>query len=475
MCADAGTISRLSFVPGPDGSARAIVSFSGPIPPYRVGGDGSDSITLVFARTARSDALRDTINAQVGVLSKVSYSTTPGGDLVITLQLSHMARATTSIRDATLYIDLLPLPLSLGGHPSRVIDTRPSADYEIVPLRYADVSEIAGILVQGANVPTTDTFSISGSPFALPTSVSAGAQAQNAPAFPASSITSPNGQRISDSVAIDRRLNAVILSGSASEIAGYKALIAGLDVPQRCVVLEAQIVELSQTSAADLGLDPTGGSSQIASASGTYSSGALPQFTAHLQAAIYATINSGGGKLLASPRIVALEGVPAQILTGDALPIITTTTFPGPPLTTQQTVTYISVGVNLQIQSRITDDGDVTAHVFAEVSSVSAYVSTQQGSVPQISLRQASTVATVHDGEPFVIGGLLLEQEIRNLQKLPGVGDLPLLGGLLRTRHDNGTRTNLYIVITPHLTGPMKNRPPADLLKPVMLGPIPNR
>ena len=85
--------------------------------------------------------------------------------------------------------------------------------------------------------------------------------------------------------------------------------------------------------------------------------------------------------------------------------------------------------------------------IFSEVSSVTAYVS----GFPQISQRQAYTSATVKDGESFIVGGLLQQTEISNLQKLPFLGDLPILGGLFRVRHDTHTLTNLYIIVTPHI------------------------
>lgn len=240
------------------------------------------------------------------------------------------------------------------------------------------------------------------------------------------SETQSYGKRINDNIAIDRRLNAIILSGTPQQIAALKAQIAQIDIPLPSVMLVCEVVELSQTAAHDLGLDLTGGAgTPIGSAGGSLASAGLPQFHADFQANLYATISKGGGRILATPRILALNGTPAQILTGDALPIVSTTIYPGPPTITQQTVNYIAVGVNLQIQPRITNDRFITSHIFAEVSSVTAFVPTQQGNVPQISLRQASTMATVADGQPFVIGGLLQDEEISNLAKIPGVGDLP--------------------------------------------------
>ena len=164
--------------------------------------------------------------------------------------------------------------------------------------------------------------------------------------------------------------------------------------------------------------------------------------------------------MLARPQIVAQSGTSASILTGDALPILSSITYAGSAPVVQQQVQYVNVGVNLQIQPRITTDGYVTSHIYSEVSSVTGYT----GSYPQISQRVASTTATVRDGESFVIGGLIQENEINNLAKIPGLGDLPLIGSIFRTRHDSMSRTNLYIVVTPKIV-----RRPSDVMQPAGL------
>jgi general secretion pathway protein D len=68
-----------------------------------------------------------------------------------------------------------------------------------------------------------------------------------------------------------------------------------------------------------------------------------------------------------------------------------------------------------------------------------------------LSQREATTAATVKDGEAFVIGGLLQQNDLRNLAKVPGIGDLPLIGGLFRVRHDQSASDNLYIIVVPHI------------------------
>jgi general secretion pathway protein D len=85
--------------------------------------------------------------------------------------------------------------------------------------------------------------------------------------------------------------------------------------------------------------------------------------------------------------------------------------------------------------------------VFAEVSSVTGY---SQG-YPTISQREASTSATVKDGDSFVIGGLTQESELQHHNKIPGVGDVPGVGELFRSENTSRSKTDLYIVITPHV------------------------
>ena len=177
----------------------------------------------------------------------------------------------------------------------------------------------------------------------------------------------------------------------------------------------------------------------------------VPQYSASFQAALYATIEKGGGKVLATPSVRATDNVPAQILTGDALPIITTTVYPGGTAVTQSSVNYVAVGVNLQIEPHISDDGFVTSDIFAEVSSVTAYVATSQGQVPEISLRQISTKAMVKDGHSFVVGGLFLNEEITSMSRIPILSSLPIIGGLFRDRNDSSSQSNLYIIVTPHI------------------------
>ncbi|HLY79793.1 MAG TPA: type II and III secretion system protein [Caulobacteraceae bacterium] len=329
-----------------------------------------------------------------------------------------------------------------------------------MPLRYADVSEIVGLLTGDQTLKPNDTFtpqepnfgSAGGQTYyggaSLPTSpTSAGFSAASAP-------SDPVGHDVNDVIGIDRRLNAVVLKGTPERVAAIKAAVVALDTPVESVVLETVFVELTETGARNLGLNFNNANNQIATATYAFSKG-FPGLadtpggggvSVNLQAALYAQIAKGEGRIVSKPRIAAQSGGSAKIVTGDALPILTSIALSGVNAVQQQ-VQYVNVGVTLQIAPRVGDDGQVTSHVFAVVSSVSGF---SQG-YPTISQREASTSATVRDGESFVIGGLTQESDLTQHTKLPLVGDVPLIDKLFDAENSNRAKTDLYIVVTPHI------------------------
>jgi general secretion pathway protein D len=323
--------------------------------------------------------------------------------------------------------------------------------YQLVLLKYADVSEVVGLLTD-ATTKSNDVF--------IPEQPSFGSNSltgntyQPAPTAPAPGTTDePLGESINAQIAVDRRLNAIWLRGSPDEIARLKAMIAMIDIPVDSVVLETQMVELTEAGSKDLGIDFTNANGQLGVA--TFQTGQFipPGVPAgdHLrsvqfQAALYAQIQKGNGRIVSKPRIAAQSGSTAKIITGDALPILTAITLSGVNGVSQQ-VQYVNVGVTLQIAPRVSADGYVTSHVYAVVSSVTGF---SQG-YPTISQRQAETSATVRDGDSFVIGGLTQDENITNKGKIPILGDIPILGEAFKTTHSTRSKTELYIVVTPHI------------------------
>ena len=456
----------------PAGGAIISATFSTGIPVFHLVGAGTQEAVVILDGTAIGQ-IAPTI-AGLGPVSSISIAQA-GSSSSIALHLSTAAGVRVRSSGASILIEVSPAPTAViageatpaprvlqhGGQTGAEITT------EVVPLNYADISEIAGILVSGSAVVSNDTFApsqtnigtssfggsfggLSGGPSgSFGTGYAAQQQQQFGGAF---GQQQGLAQRLSDDIAVDRRLNAVILTGTRDVVAGYKELIKKIDIPIRGVILETQVVEISSSAARNIGFDfsPDGSgilANSIGGNSYTIKSLQPGNGSVNLQAALYAQISLGNAKIIAKPRILAQSGQQASILTGDAIPILTSVVVAGAGSITSQQVNYVNVGVNLQIQPRVSADGFVTSHIYSEVSSVTNFVS----GVPQISQRTANTTATVRDGEAFVIGGLLQDNEIRSLVKVPFIGDLPLIGVFFRHLNTSHTQTNLYIVVTPHI------------------------
>jgi len=495
----AATLGAIRIDPSANGGSVVTVSFVGGAPAFHVVGSGTSDPSILLDGTAVSQQAPTQVT---GAGSVTSVSVAPSGSAA-TLQLHLGGTATVSVRGTgnQLFVSVAATvpPAArfpgLGGAQPGVgagfaapPPAAPAGDTVVVPLKYADVSEIAGILVAGSSVPTNDTFSplqtnigtssLGGGSFGGGLGGGGGfgggfgggsfsgnsfpqqQPQQNFGAFGAGAVGL--AQRLNENVAIDRRLNAIILTGTPEVIAPIEAMIDKIDIPVPSVMLETQIVELTDSASKAVGLDladqngiiattANGSSSSTTTSGGGFQigTGRIPSASVTFNATLYAQIQRGNGRVLSKPRILAQSGQPASILTGDAIPIFTSVIATGAAALTSQQVNYVNVGVNLQIQPRVSSDGYVTSHIYSEVSSVTQYV---QGT-PQISQRSASTIATVRDGESFVIGGLLQDNELQNLSKLPLIGDLPIIGGLFRHVTTSKTQTNLYIVVTPHIIG----------------------
>jgi general secretion pathway protein D len=334
--------------------------------------------------------------------------------------------------------------------------------YALVLLKYADVSEVVGLLTDGLTVKSNDVFIPSEPQFGSNSLTGNNYTPQQVTQAPGTS-DEPLGQSVDASIGVDRRLNAIWLKGSPERIAQLKEMIAAIDIPVDSVVLETQFVELTEQGLRALGLDFNNANGQLGVAtfqSGQFIPPGVPAgshlTSVQFQAAVYAQIQKGNGRIVSRPRISAQSGSTAKIVTGDALPILTSIALSGVNGVSQQ-VQYVNVGVTLQIAPRVSGDGFVTSHVFAVVSSVTG---TSQG-YPTISQREAETSATVRDGDSFVIGGLTQDETLSTKSKVPLLGDIPILGQAFRNERTTRSKTELYIIVTPHIVHRVGSRPGA--------------
>jgi general secretion pathway protein D len=439
------------------GATQVTLTFAPQAPGFSIVSNDDARVSVAFALSSRGSSAR-LQGAPPGVLRSVDFEQS---DTVLVLHLTTSTKAhltATAAGDKTISLTLAPVAQNVtaamatptGGLPKSA-DPPPGADgFEVVFLKYADISEVVGLLTEGLSVKSNDTF--------VPEEPNFGAVGANgatvAPsqAAAAEASTDSLAQSVDDTIGVDRRLNAIILKGSPERIARLKEKIATIDVPVQSVLLETVFVELDESGAKNVGLNFANASNQVAVA--TFQTGGFvplglptaPLTSVSLQAAIYAQVQAGHGKIVSRPRISAQSGSTAKIVTGDALPILTSIALSGVNAVSQQ-VQYVNVGVTLQIAPRVSSDGFVTSHVFCVVSSVTG---TSQG-YPTISQREAETSATVRDGETFVIGGLTEESDIKSNNRIPLLGEVPVLGQLFRVDADTRSKTELYIVVTPHV------------------------
>lgn len=163
-------------------------------------------------------------------------------------------------------------------------------------------------------------------------------------------------------------------------------------------------------------------------------------------------------QILAEPNLIALEGKEASFVAGGQFPFPTITTTP----TTGGTAPVISVqfkpfGVKLDFLPTVTPQGAIHLKVAPEVSALDyANAVTLQGfTIPAIAQRRAETEVVLRDGESFAIAGLIDNRVIQNANKIPGLGTLPILGSLFRSRALQKSNDELLVVITPHFVRPL--------------------
>ncbi len=311
------------------------------------------------------------------------------------------------------------------------------------------------------------------------------------------------------SIEVDGRSNSLIITDVATNLAAIKQLIAILDQPEPQVEIEARIVIASRNFSRDIGVQISGlvigngrGASfgtlpgatttlpvppslpipnlnnglgaQLANTAIGLTTGIFG--TAQLSALITLGEQRGQAKVIATPRVTALNNQPAEIRSSTQIPITTIQPGSGGGFGVA-TTTYIDVPLRLAITPQITDMGTVILNVVAENSSTSTIV---PGAPPAINTQSMTTHVTVPDGGTTVVGGVLFDDERDAQDRTPGLASIPLLGNLFkRNRKDRNTNEILFF-ITPRITRPdyaaLSTGPPRPptIIQPVPMGNPPS-
>jgi len=176
-------------------------------------------------------------------------------------------------------------------------------------------------------------------------------------------------------------------------------------------------------------------------------------------------------QILAEPNLLAVSGEPAKFLAGGELPYPVLSGALG-----QQTVSvqFKPFGVKLEFTGTIEGDGTIRLKVFPEVSSLDyTNAITISGFVlPAIATRHAETVVQLRDGQSFGIAGLLDQRTTAQFDKVPGIGDIPVLGQLFRSKSVNTLNSELLVIVTPTIVDPVAEPTAAPALPRMPIAPL---
>ena len=272
--------------------------------------------------------------------------------------------------------------------------------------------------------------------------------------------------KIKDTV-IDEKTNTLVIRDTAEAIAVAEKLVAAHDIPDSEVMLEVEVLEISRDRISNIGLKwPDAVSLSLPAGTGPGGALNLGELKAlgrnqvllgpaGLGLGINAKMIDSDANLLASPRIRVRHKEKARILIGDRVPFVSgSNTVPtgGNPIVSTS-VQYLDVGIKLEVEPYVYSEDDVGIKINMEVSNIAKEIPNKNtGDVLyQIGTRSASTSLRLKDGETQVLAGLLSDQERSSADKVPGLGQTPLLGRLFSNNTGNTTKTEIVLSITPHI------------------------
>jgi type II secretory pathway component GspD/PulD (secretin) len=259
--------------------------------------------------------------------------------------------------------------------------------------------------------------------------------------------------------------NAVVVTAPRQMLGKIERDLKKIDVAPQQIMLEAIAVEYASTkdAASNLSFAQIGSDEGVSVSSrtgnlryenweatdntpeGSGSQWVLVGRKPHdFDATLNALASRGRADVKARPRMVTLNGRSARIFVGTERFILVRYIRYG---NVQETIQGVDVGVTLNVTAWTGGNGEITTTVTSEVSNVQDL--DPQTGLPLLSQRVATTTVRARDGETIIVGGLVQKQDYTTRRKIPVLGDLPVIGGLFRSKDRTQTESELVILITP--------------------------
>jgi len=260
---------------------------------------------------------------------------------------------------------------------------------------------------------------------------------------------------------IHEKTNSIVMRDTPDAIRLAEKMVADQDIAEPEVMLEVEVLEVSTTRLSELGIKwPS--SFTLSTPKSADTLGQLRDLVSDdlLASPLSATLNlkleDGDTNILASPRIRVRNREKAKIMIGSRVPVITNTVT---PLTTGGSVTtgsvqYLDVGLSVEVEPDIHLDNEVAIKVKLDVSNIIKEVVAEGGTLAyEVGTRNANTVLRLKDGETQILAGLISDADRKTASKVPGLGQMPVLGRLFSSHKDDSAKTEIVLSITPRIVG----------------------
>jgi general secretion pathway protein D len=279
-------------------------------------------------------------------------------------------------------------------------------------------------------------------------------------------------------IIFDERLNVLVMRDTPEAVRAAEKLVALQDQAEPEVVLLLEVLEVSTDRLQELGARYPEQITATIAGTGTQPTGGatsnltLPEYLNRNASLVTLTLPNPAlivnlrrldtdTNLLANPHVRVRNREKARVHIGQRVPVITTTSTAN--VGVSQNVSYLDIGLKLEVEPNIYLDDDVAMKVGLEVSNIIQTITQSSGlQVYQIGTRNASTTLRLKDGETQILAGLIQNDERRTTNKVPGLSNLPIIGRLFSNRLDDNQKTEIVLLITPRVVRNIV-RPAADI------------
>ncbi|MEI9997332.1 MAG: type II secretion system secretin GspD [Rhizomicrobium sp.] len=348
--------------------------------------------------------------------------------------------------------------------------------YAVQNSRAADLADALNRSIYGAKYkspsPASDrSVGLGDNPMdpAAPTGPPAAGTETPAPANAAASdtdiSTSPDASAASATITVDKANNALLIYGTPQQYAVIADALHHMDVAPVQIQLEAVIAEVTLNDGLEYGVQyfykPSNKHEFVLSNGNSANiTPALPGFSyiftqgTNIQVILSALSQVTRVEVVSSPNVMVLNNGTASLQVGNQVPVSTgqavSVSSAGAPIV--NSIEYRATGVILKVTPSVNKSGLVTLDVIQEVSNV-APAADQTGTLgsPTFAQRRVTSTVAVHDNETVALGGLISNSRTKGSSGIPFLSAIPVLGGLFGTKQDNTDRTELMILITPHV------------------------